>query len=471
MMARLLSWTEHKATIPALVVLNALAVVGMFIAYREPHGGDLFTYQALADGLLHGEYSMWWQLPADVPDTLRNPGYPLFLAAFRIFTKSLLPVQIVQTMMYCIAVLWTVKLIQRLGGSRSAVALFLLLLLPSINIAFYNTSLFAETLTLFLVTAFMHVATTGPLGLGRAVVMGLLLGAAFQCRSPLLYLPFVWAAVVWWADRRRAVVMPLALFLLTFIGTTVPYGLWNLRHHGVYSVTPIEGGAGVLHFGWWTGRIPGHTENWYWGNFASVEMVDFVPQEQVPVEVEAFNTEWRAIDSAVAPLMNTTDTLMLSARAQNPNLFKTFNSRYTLERERLLKEATLHNVKEKPGYTFLHSAYTAVRMWVTGVQMDKFRSGSMAGKVAQLYPFVLTLVIFLLGLVLVPQALLREKGLWKKWLTPLLLCAYFGLIHIPAHIQSRYTIPVRMLLMALIAIALVKWWGSRRKNGPADARP
>lgn len=463
MKARLIALGRHPLLIPALVVLNILAVVGMFIAYREPHGGDLYTYQALADGLLHGEYSMWWQLPVDVPDTLRNPGYPVFLAAFRIFTMSLLPVQIAQALLYCLSVFWTVKLIQRLGGSRAAVAVFLLLLLPSINIAFYNTSLFAETLTLFLVTAFMHVATTGPLGPGRAVLMGLLLGAAFQCRSPLLYLPFVWAAVVWLSDRRRAVLAPLAVFLLTFVATTVPYGMWNLRNHGVYSVTPIEGGAGVLHFGWWTGRIPGHTENWYWGNFASVEMVDFVPPERVPAEVEAFNAEWRTIDSAVAPLMNATDTLMLAAREENRNLFKSFNSRYTLERERLLKEATVRNVKEEPGYTFLHSAYTAVRMWVTGVQLDKFHGASMMGKVSQLYPFLLTLVMFLLAIVLVPWALFREKGLWKKWLTPLLLCVYFGLIHIPAHIQSRYTIPVRMLLMALIALALVQWL-KRRKN-------
>lgn len=453
-MSRLLDMLSTGRAQTVLLVLNAVVTMGVFVAFLEPHGGDRWSYEALADGLLHGNYSMWWHLPVQVPDTFRNPGYPAFLAVFRAFTSNAFPVQVAQLVLYCLSVAMVLRIITGAGGGRSARNLFLLLLLPSINIAYYNTGLFAEPLAMCLICTFVLLEVNGPLDVRRAVLLGLTAGLAFQCRSTLLLLPITWAMVQWWLHRRAC--RPVAIFsmLLVFVLTALPYTMWNYNHHGVMKPTPLEGGGGVMHMAWWSGRLPGHTEAWYWGNTCAVEMVPFVDPVEVPAEIDRFNAEWATINERLRPLLTSTDSTMLLEHKHQDKLFRTFSTAYTLEREAALKEAVIANMKEKPGYTLAHMAYTAVRQWVTGVQMDRWYSASARGKVAELYPFLLTLSIFLLGLTLIPLALYRTPGLWRTW-TPLLLwVVYFGGVHVPFVIQARYTIPVRFLLMALIAMSI-----------------
>jgi hypothetical protein len=42
----------------------------------------------------------------------------------------------------------------------------------------------------------------------------------------------------------------------------------------------------------------------------------------------------------------------------------------------------------------------------------------------------------------------------RYWLPVLVTIVYWGLIHVPFVIQARYTIPVRLLLIALIAVSI-----------------
>jgi hypothetical protein len=51
----------------------------------------------------------------------------------------------------------------------------------------------------------------------------------------------------------------------------------------------------------------------------------------------------------------------------------------------------------------------------------------------------------------------------------LLLLAYVGLLHIPFTIQARYTTPVRLIMLALIAIALTRCVTGR--SGTGSERP
>lgn len=446
-----------------------VAAIVLF-AFRNAYGGDLGTYTGLADGILHGRYSFWWKLNVYVPDTFRNPGYPLFLVPFRLFTDSMWPVQVVQLLLYTASVLMVPRIIENLGGGTLAKNIFLLLLLPSVNIAYFTAAILPEIPVLFFITLFTWLVTTPGGAWRHPVLLGLLLVAAFQCRSPLLLFPLAWTAMRLFFHDHPFRVRPAMLILTVFALGLVPYATWNLIRHGTFKPTPLEGGGGVLHMGWWSGKIPGHQERWYWGNTASEELVEFIPSERVPEQVAAFNAEWSAIDSALAPLLTRTDSIMLVSFASRGDLFRTYNARYTLAREELLKRATFAHMKEEKGYTAAHSLYGAVRFWVTGLNPRKFHEAGLAGKVALLYPLLLTLIIFLTAVIIVPMAFIRTPHLAKRTGDLWIWIVYFGAIHAPFAIQARYTIPVRMLLFALIALCIEHMVISR-KAPPTSTTP
>jgi hypothetical protein len=145
---------------------------------------------------------------------------------------------------------------------------------------------------------------------------------------------------------------------------------------------------------------------------------------------------------------------MLEAQELGKGLFRTYGVEYTVAREKALMSATLEHIRADPWYTIKFKAYTAVRLWVTGVSMDRFRSASTIGLVAELYPFLLSLSIFLLAVFIVPMAIRNDRQLLYRTIPLMVWLLYFGAIHIPFVIQARYTIPVRLLLLALIAICI-----------------
>ena len=101
-----------------------------------------------------------------------------------------------------------------------------------------------------------------------------------------------------------------------------------------------------------------------------------------------------------------------------------------------------------------YKSWSALRLWVIGIQREKFLEASTMGKLKQIYPTVMTLSIFLLSVFFITIAY-RRKYLSIAATQPLLLhLLYFGLIHIPFVIQVRYTTPVRPAMVALLALAV-----------------
>lgn len=468
MLERIGTWLSSPATTRWLAWANVVVTCALLWAARSVQGSDHLNYLALAEGIGHGEYSSWWWLPVDVPDTMRTPGYPLFLWALTSWTGSFWPLRLVQLLAYGAAMRLVYLSIGHMGGGRLARNLFLLVLLPSVNIAWYVPHVGTETLAVLFMSAWLYVQVAWKdQGWRKPVVHALLLAGAFQCRPVILLFPVLWSAVRLWTDRDhatwRAVVLELGVFALLL----VPYGLWNRAHHGVFSVTPLESGGGVMHIGWWSGKIPGRQESRYWGNATGEEMLRFTPPEQVPANWQAFQAEWDAIDRELAPLLTSTDSLMLRAHLDHPMLFRTYTTRYTLERERILKRTVWRHVLEEPGYTLAIKSYALARLYVTGVHMGQWRTWPLQGRLRLLYPFLLSLMIFVLAWVAVPWAMIR-KGLRFLHLAPLLMpLIYFGLIHLPFTLQARYTIPVRALLLALVALALERILERRRDHGDA----
>lgn len=462
---RIVDIMRRRSTSWLLLAFNALVTAGIMWATRNVVLGDTWSYVGLANGILHGEYSMWWHLEGAYPDTFRAPGFPLFIAGVMLLFGTWKAMVWVNLLLYIVALLFARAVIMRVDGRVLTWNLFLLLLLPMIFIPYYINQVYTEIPVLVLMGAALWIGTRpGPLRWPWAVALGLVFGCAFQFKPVILLLPPLYAVCRWWHHRSWMELRGSALMLAVFVATLVPYGLWNRTHHGVFKVTPLEGGGGVMHFGLWAGKLPGYTENVYWHNFAGDELVRFTKEEDIPANIAAYEQEWREIEEQIAPLLTAHDSVLFTDDAEPPFLStRSFNAKYTMERDRLLMERTIDMAKAHPVYTVLFKAYSAVRSWVIGIQRGEYAKASLGGRIQMLYATGITLLAFLAMLVLVPLVLVRGVVKWEGTWQFMFLLVYFGLFHLPFTIQARYTVPVRFAMFMLLAIAIAGLLDGRRR--------
>lgn len=459
-------WLVSHRLFGILLGLNALATLVVVASAFRVASGDHYTYLGYADGLLHGRYSYWYFYPDYIPDTFRNPGYPLFLGLLKALRLGEAGIRLIQIGLYVATIGLVLRLARRseVPGSWLVRNLFLLLLLPNVQLAYFAALIFPEGLVAFLLAAYAVVALTWPLGSWwRTVALGLLAGLIFQCRPIFILFPLVQVGLDFWlAQPRRVFAWGQAVaFLLLYGATMLPYAAWNYHHHGVFKPTSLEGGAGVMQVGFWALRMPGYHENRYWGNQMGNEVVRFADPSQVPGYITAFNHEWDLIEAQCRPLLTVRDHQYLPLmRRDHGLLFPTRSSAYTLRREQLLMQANLANIRREPGYYFQTRLYTLVRLWVTGVQVDAWQAATTpVVKLKVLYPALVSGLTFLVALVSIGWALGGSRQLKSSpsWWLALALVIYFGLVHLPFAIQARYTVPVRPWLLLTTALALAAW--------------
>lgn len=457
MRERLLGLLGSRRTYLVLIILNALVGGATMMSVMRPGeaGNDSHSYLALANGILHGNYSQYWWLPVEIPDTFRTPGYPLYLATIIAVTGSWRAVGLVQLALFLLSIHLTFRVMERFRFGMAARNVFLLLLLSSQNMLVYIPLVNPEVpaITCLALMAFAEPFHRRP-GALTGIAMGALAGFLFQCRPIFLLLPLARMALDLVLYRDHGHWRTMGAYAATFALTLAPFAVWNVRHHGVFKLTPLEGGGGALHQGYWAGRIPGHHQNRYWGNFMADEMIRFVPRDSVPANIAAYEREWDGLDATLAPLLTARDSVMLS-HYRPYSTEKSFSAPYTLEREALLKERVAVNAARTPGYYVAYKLYSAIRLWVIGIDRGRFRSATVIGRIKMVAPTLVTLGQFLLALLVIPLALRRGLLVFRDVYPLLLVVVYGWLINIPFTIQSRYTVPLRLLLYALVAMAVV----------------
>jgi hypothetical protein len=137
----------------------------------------------------------------------------------------------------------------------------------------------------------------------------------------------------------------------------------------------------------------------------------------------------------------------------HPELFPTFNSGYTIARERLLKQAVFRRVAEEPGYYLATRLYTAVRLFIPDFNEKLLSSGSARSFAMATYPTIVAAGTFLPGFLLIAYALRRGFMLPNAWAPAIGIVLYYWLIHVPMGIQSRYLVPAYPIVFMLIAVA------------------
>jgi hypothetical protein len=242
-----------------------------FIAYQRPDWDVAWTdqggYKQLGAAMARsGEFTRFPDSPTFIPEVIRTPGYPAFVAVvYRLFGQHTLPVAIAQAFVFVLICLIVYAITRRLAGDRPAiVAAIMTALFPPLP--YYGALVLTEVWTTFVLMAAMLVCLRA-VQRGRTrdfVIAGLLFSCATLVRPAFILLPFGLAIAMPLlvpAERNRRRLGQWSALALVAALTMVPWFTYNYVYLGRFTLSPAGGIGRGLWEGWWQGRWAGRVHN------------------------------------------------------------------------------------------------------------------------------------------------------------------------------------------------------------------
>ena len=245
----------------------AVAHAGFYIWYQRPDWYTQWTdqagYRRLGEVLATtGRFTRYTDTPAYVPEVLRTPGYPAFVATmYRLFGTSQVAVVVPQAIVFGILCCIVYAVTRRIASERVAIAAaFCAALYPPLP--YFGALVLTELWTTFLLTiavwfvlrAFQRRTTAD------FVWSGLLLACTALTRPVFVLLPFALTAVgmlASWPDVRRMSRWPVLLAAAAL--TLLPWFGYTYHYFHKVTISPAGGiGRGTWEGTWqgvWPGRI------------------------------------------------------------------------------------------------------------------------------------------------------------------------------------------------------------------------
>jgi 4-amino-4-deoxy-L-arabinose transferase-like glycosyltransferase len=250
------------------------AVHGLFfIWYQRPdwatQWSDQEGYRRLGQVLAEtGKFTRFPDAPKFVPEVLRTPAYPIFVAAlYRVFGVSQWPVAFAQTLLFVAICLVSYAIGRRVApepialGAAALVAIF-----PPIP--YFGALVMTEVWTTFWFTVSMLIAVRAFQD-GQTkwfVWLGALLGLTTLSRPVFVLFPLALAGiglVVWplLRIRPRPRVSQWLVMLATFAIAMLPWFTYNYVTLGRFTLSPAGGVGRGLWEGSWQATTSGRVQN------------------------------------------------------------------------------------------------------------------------------------------------------------------------------------------------------------------
>jgi 4-amino-4-deoxy-L-arabinose transferase-like glycosyltransferase len=242
-----------------------------FIWYQRPdwhtRWPDQDGYRRLGEVLATtGKFTRFPDAPRLVPEVLRTPVYPLFVAAiYRLFGPGQLPVALAQTVLFMLISVVVFDIGRRVVSTRIGIAAAAVTaLFPPIP--YFGAFVMTEVWTTFLFTVSMWAAIRGlrnP-GVGRFAWLGFLLALTTLSRPVFVLFPIALAAVGVVVFRilrvrPRPAFRQWALMVAVFALAMLPWFTYNYVTLGQFTLSPAGGiGRGLWEGSWqatWSGRL------------------------------------------------------------------------------------------------------------------------------------------------------------------------------------------------------------------------
>lgn len=448
-----------KKTYYSLLLVHLILGIAIFSISSKTTFNDGKAYWLMGESLLQGKFSSWYFLPNYYPETLRTPGYPFLIACCQLISKNSQFLLVIQLCIYFICVFLFLDSIKHINRDIIYRNVFLLLLLPNIQVVYYSGLISSEILATFAASLFVWLLFKEKTK-GNAFGLGLVSCLLFLTKPSFLLLPFLLFLISLVFQRKRLSLLYHFIFVITFAAGLIPFTLWNKHNHQIAKITPLEGGGGTAMLGFWQLKLPDrYRDSFYWGNTITPDYIkpNLFSKADLENNVLLFEKEWVGVLSRCSSYLSSRDSADIEyMKKNNPGIFILFNSRFTNEREKELWKVVVADIKKEPVFYIVSRVYHLFRFYVTGINPDQLAAAtSSVKKMMVIYPFIVSFIFIFCGLICASFYLVFNPNVFPNQYTILIMAWYAGLIHIPFATQSRYTIPVHLIIIMLFAVCSV----------------
>lgn len=440
-----------------VITLVALTHAALYIVYQqgEWRAGRAWTdqigYQRLGASLATtGTFTRYADGDTFVPEVIRTPGYPVFVAAvYAVFgVNNDMAVAIAQALVFA-AICWLVfRLTRRAADQRAALAAAAITSLYS-PLPYFGSLIVTELWTTFVATAAILVCLRA-VQQGRLAdyaAAGVLFSATTLVRPAFVLMPFCFAIAVPILVRSQRTPRARQGWLLlaaAAIVTLLPWFAYNYVNLGQVTLSPAGGIGRGLWEGTWQGRWRGAlqaeltllAETTPDRNQLNRAVEARAAQAGLPAEpMLQYVNEWRDIRA----IWDTPTDPAERARA-----------RVAADREYL--SHALANIRQDPiGHARRRLTRGVFVLWAAEVPVRY-------GDINDLPPLAIRTMwvvqLILLGLALIGAVQLARHGRWLEAVMLSLPILYVTGVHLPLLCEARQSLPVKPVVLALAGIAV-----------------
>ncbi len=444
-----------------VIVLVALAHAALFIAYQRPDWdvawSDQGGYKQLGAAMARsGEFTRFPDSPVFIPEVIRTPGYPAFVAVvYRFFGEHTMPVAIAQAFVFALICLIVYAIGRRVAGERTAtMAAVMTAVFPPLP--YYGALVLTEVwTTLMMVLACLVCLRAMQHDRVRDFVLaGVLFSLTTIVRPAFVLLPFGLAIampVLVPSERARArrVGQWVALAVAAAI-TLVPWFTYNYVYLGRVTLSPAGGIGRGLWEGSWQGRWPGQLHNEL--THAAEQTADRdaldrrvrdtaaaagLPPERMLTYVHEWQDIRRIWEAPTDP--------MERARAR------------VVADEEYLRHALVHIRDDVPGWIARRLVYGTFILWASDLPIRYTDINATPPLVRRT---IWALQVVLLGIAVAGVWMLLGRRRFGEAALLTLPLLYVTGVHLPLLCETRQSLPVKPLVITLAAVAMT----SRRRD-------
>lgn len=437
-----------------LIVLIALAHAALFIVYQRPDWevawSDQGGYKQLGAAMARsGEFTRFPDSPVFIPEVIRTPGYPAFVAViYRLFGTGTLPVAIAQALVFALICLIVYALARRIAGEKTAtVAAFMTALFPPLP--YYGALVLTEVWTTLVLMAAMLVCVRA-VQRGRTrdfMIAGLLFSGTTLVRPAFVLLPFGLAIampLVVPSERNRRRAGQWAALAVVAAITMVPWFTYNYVYLGRFTLSPAGGIGRGLWEGSWQGRWSGRSHD-------DLTHIAEVTPDRMELDArvrEVATAEGIAPDGMLAYVHEWQDIRRIWESPTDP--MERARARVVADQE-YLRAAVAHIRADLSGWAVRRATRRAFILWASDIPIRYTDIDAV--------PTVVIRAIWLAQVILLLVAaggvvvLLRRRQFAEAALVTLPLLYVTG-VHLPLLCETRQSLPVKPLVLILAALAV-----------------
>ena len=456
----------------ARLLIAGLAIVhaAFFIIYQRPdwatqwtdQNGYLLLGRVLAET---GRFSRFANTPTYVPEAIRTPVYPAFVALLdALFGESHLVIAIAQALLFAATCLIVHAIALTIASGRVAAAAGLAVALYP-PLPYFAALVLTEVLTTFLVTAGLALWLRA---LARDstrlhVAAGVVLAAAALTRPTFGLLPvfLATAAIVAVRPPRRVAWRGSAVMIAAFGAAIAPWILYNAVYFKALTFSPAGGPGRQLFEGAWQVEFPGRIES------------ELTLLADATVDRAQLDDEVRAVAARsqlpAEPMLRYVHQHQDIARMWTTPTDPWERTVARIAADREYGRVALENIRRNP---LRHLLRRAVRgtflLWSAEIPVRY-------SDINRLAPWTIRAIWLpqaaVMGLAVWGVVVVIGRGARTAGYAMAALVAYVTAVHTPLYSEARYSLPAMPIVLVLATMAAAEIVGTYVRTGARRLPP